>query len=100
MTDPVPLYAQPEIVEDSTEWTSRTAEADTGQPRAQSGSCTASSLGPAKVRQDVAIDRAPVVGHSNGRDGPDLLAPLQPTLDQLAHRPRAVAAALAPVDLL
>src|SRR5215211_4250594 len=57
-------------------------------------------LGPTKVRQDVAVDRAPVVGHRDGRDGPDLLAPLQPTLDQLPHRPGAAAVLLTPVELL
>jgi hypothetical protein len=56
--------------------------------------------GPAQVRQDVAVDRTPVVGHGDGRYGPDLLAPLQPPLDQLPNRPRASIAALAPVDLL
>ena len=57
-------------------------------------------LGPAEVRGDVAVDRAAVVGHGDRGDGPDLLAPLQPPLDQLAYRPRTAVAALAPVDLL
>jgi hypothetical protein len=56
--------------------------------------------GPAQVRQDVAVDGASVVGHGDGRDGSDLLAPLQPALDQLANRSRTSVAALAPVDLL
>ena len=56
--------------------------------------------GPAEVREDVAVDGAAVVGHGDGRDGPDLLAPLQPPLDQLANRSRASVAALAPVELL
>jgi hypothetical protein len=55
--------------------------------------------GPAEVRQDVAVDRAPVVGHGDGRDRTDLLAPLQPPLD-LPNRSRTSAAAIAPVDLL
>ena len=35
-----------------------------------------------------------------GEIGPDLLAPLQPPLDQLPDRPGAAAALLAPVELL
>jgi hypothetical protein len=47
-------------------------------------------MNPAKVPGDVAADRAPVVGHGDGRDGADLLAPLQPALDQLPDRAGAV----------
>jgi hypothetical protein len=57
-------------------------------------------LGPAEVGGDVAVDGAPVVGHGGGRDGPDLLAPLEPPLDQLPDRAGAAAALLAPVELL
>src|SRR5512133_969027 len=57
-------------------------------------------LGPAEVRCDVAVDGASVVGYGDGRDGPDLLAPLQPALDQLAHRLRTSVAAVASVELL
>jgi hypothetical protein len=91
---------------DSTEWTSRTAEADTGQPWAQSGSWGVESgrvdladLGPAEVGGDVAVDGAAVVGHGDRRDRPDLLAPLQPALDQLGDRAGAAAALLAAVEL-
>jgi hypothetical protein len=57
-------------------------------------------LGSAEVRGDVAVDRAPVVGHGDRRDRPDLLAPLQPALDQLTDRAGAAAALFAPVELL
>jgi hypothetical protein len=40
------------------------------------------------------------VGHRDRRDGADLLAPLQPALDQLGDRAGAAAALLAPVELL
>ena len=57
-------------------------------------------LGSAEVREDVAVDGAAIVGYGDRRDGPDLLAPLQPALDQLPNRPGAAAALLAPVELL
>jgi hypothetical protein len=66
----------------------------------EGGRIDLTDLGPAKVRSDVAVDRAPVVGHGDRRDGPDLLAPLQPALDQLPHRAGAAAALLAPIQLL
>jgi hypothetical protein len=57
-------------------------------------------LGPAEGRDDVAVDGALVVGNRDGRDRPDLLAPLEPALDQLRDCAGAAATLLAPVELL
>jgi hypothetical protein len=66
----------------------------------QGGGVDLADLGPAEGRQDVAVDGAAVVGDRDGRDRPDLLAPGNPALDQLADRCGAAAALLASVDLL
>jgi hypothetical protein len=64
------------------------------------GGVDLAELGPAEGRQDVAVDRAAVVGDRHRRDRLDLLAPGEPALDQLGDRAGAAAALLAAVDLL
>jgi hypothetical protein len=66
----------------------------------QGGGVDLAELGAAEGGQDVAVDGAAVVGHRDGRDGLDLLAPGEPALDQLADRAGAAAAPFAAVDLL
>ena len=48
---------------------------------------------------DGAVDVAAVGGHGGGRDRPDALAPVQPAVQQLGHRPVGAGAVLAGADL-
>jgi hypothetical protein len=73
---------------------------DAGVEGVDGGGVNLVDLGPAEVGHDVAVDGAAVVGDGDRGDRADLLAPLQPALDQLGDRASAATALFASVELL
>lgn len=64
----------------------------------QGGGIEPAELKLAEGRPDGPVDVATVGGHGGRRDGPDALAPFQPAVQQLGHRPVGRGAVLAGAD--